>query len=97
MPPPYARARTPQGHSLRWLRTRLPFLLNITCLCPLVSTHWYDSDHFYLQDYCVNTYGGTYAVANGALANMKLGQRHFLLEQNWANTSPAGSCRKAYP
>ncbi len=49
-----------------------------------------------LQDRCVGTTGSTYKAPNGALANMKLGSRHFLLEQNWANTSP-GKCMKAYP
>ena len=37
----------------------------------------------------------TYATANGSLANMKLGARDFLIQQNWVNAS-GGYCAKSY-
>lgn len=61
--------------------------MSLVCVC----------DHVVLQDRCVGKLGATYTAPNGARANVKLGKRDFLLEQNWANTIPAGSCRSTYP
>jgi len=56
---------------------------------------WYDRQGNENADKCAWTFGATYAAANGSLANMKLGTRDFLIQQNWLNVG-AGSCAKSY-
>lgn len=46
---------------------------------------WYDSRGYENADKCAWTWGTTYKAANGALANMKLGSRDFLIQMNWKN------------
>src|SRR5262249_45761743 len=46
---------------------------------------WYDRYGHENADKCTLTFGQTYTTANGARANIHLGQRDFLLEQNWVN------------
>jgi hypothetical protein len=51
---------------------------------------WYDSRGQENADKCAWTFGTTYTSANGATANVKLGTRDYLIQQNWnynANTS----------
>ena len=55
---------------------------------------WYDTRGYENADKCAWTFGTTY-TANGALANMKLGTRDFLIQQNWVNLS-GGYCAKSY-
>ena len=57
---------------------------------------WYDRRGEENADKCAWTFGTTYAASNGALANMKLGTRDYLIQQNWVNTS-GGYCSKTYP
>jgi hypothetical protein len=52
---------------------------------------WYDRRGFENADKCAWTFGATYLAANGAAANMKLGARDYLIQQNWVN-SGAGFC-----
>lgn len=47
-------------------------------------------------DKCAWKFGTTYTTANGATANMKLGTRDYLIQQNWVNASP-GRCALRYP
>jgi len=56
---------------------------------------WYDVRGYENADKCAWTFGTTYKVANGSLANMKLGSRDFLIQQNWVN-SGAGFCAKSF-
>lgn len=56
---------------------------------------WFDTRGAENADKCAWTFGTTY-TANGAQANMKLGTRDFLIQQNWVNAS-GGFCAKAYP
>ena len=51
---------------------------------------WYDSRGNENADKCAWTFGSTY-TANGALANMKLGTRNYLVQRNWVNAS-GGYC-----
>lgn len=51
---------------------------------------WYSVFHdissminWIFTDKCAWQYGTTYIVANGAMANMKSGNRDFLIQQNW--------------
>ena len=46
-------------------------------------------------DKCAWTFGPTYQAANGALANMKLGARDFLIQRNWVNAA-GGYCALSY-
>jgi Phosphate-induced protein 1 conserved region len=57
---------------------------------------WYDRRGEENADKCAWTFGATYTASNGALANMKLGTRDYLIQQNWVNAS-GGYCSKSYP
>jgi hypothetical protein len=56
---------------------------------------WYDRSGQENADKCAWTFGTTYSTSNGALANMKLGTRDFLIQRNWVNAS-GGYCAKSY-
>jgi hypothetical protein len=57
---------------------------------------WYDRRGQENADKCAWTFGTTYAAGNGSLANMILGARNFLIQQNWVNAG-AGKCSLQYP
>ena len=56
---------------------------------------WFDRRGNENADKCAYIYGTTYTV-NGAKANMKLGGRDFLIQQNWVNAN-GGACASAFP
>jgi phosphate-induced protein 1 len=56
---------------------------------------WYDRRGAENADKCAWTFGSTYAAANGAAANMQLGSRDFLIQQNWVNDA-GGYCAKSF-
>ncbi len=56
---------------------------------------WYDSSGNENADKCAWKYGSTYTAPNGSRANMKLGARDFLIQQNWLNAN-GGSCALSY-
>jgi len=56
---------------------------------------WYDRKGAENADKCAWTFGTTYTTSTGGLANMKLGARDFLIQQNWVN-SGNGFCAKSY-
>jgi hypothetical protein len=56
---------------------------------------WFDSRGQENADKCAWTFGNTYTAANGSQANMKLGTRDFLIQQNWVNAG-SGYCALAY-
>ncbi len=51
---------------------------------------WYDRTGAENADKCAWTFGATYP-ANGAIANMRLGSRDYLIQRNWVNAS-GGFC-----
>jgi hypothetical protein len=55
---------------------------------------WYDTRGQENADKCAWTFGSTYTV-NGALANMRLGSRDYLIQQNWVNAN-GGFCAKSW-
>jgi hypothetical protein len=55
---------------------------------------WYDRTGYENADKCAWTFGSTYTTSNGAKANMKLGTRDYLIQQNWVNTTNA--CAKSF-
>jgi hypothetical protein len=59
---------------------------------------WFDDTdaHDENADKCAWTFGPTYATANGAVANVKVGDRDFFIQQNWVNAH-GGYCAVAYP
>ena len=56
---------------------------------------WYDASGAEDADKCAWTFGQTYSAANGSMANMKLGTRDFLIQQNWVN-SGGGFCALSF-
>lgn len=44
---------------------------------------WFDRYGLENASKCVGQFGPTYSTANGARANMRLGSRHYLIQQNW--------------
>ena len=56
---------------------------------------WYDRRGYENADKCAWTFGTTYAVGNGSVANMSLGGRNFLIQRNWVNAS-GGYCATAF-
>jgi len=57
---------------------------------------WYDRRGQENADKCAWTFGNTFPTANGALANVQLGSRYFLIQQNWVNAG-SGGCALHYP
>ena len=55
---------------------------------------WYDASGEENADKCAWTFGTTYQ-SNGAMGNMHLGTRDFLIQRNWLNLN-GGSCTLAY-
>ena len=62
-------------------------LINVVLTNPL-GTGWFDRYGLQNADKCVGQFGPTYLV-NGGRANMKLGQRDYLIQQNWINDRKA--------
>jgi hypothetical protein len=56
---------------------------------------WYDSSGEENADKCAWTFDPTYQAPNGALANMKLGTRDYLIQRNWVN-SAGGYCALSF-
>jgi hypothetical protein len=56
---------------------------------------WYDRRGYENADKCAWTFGTTYSVSNGSLANVRLGSRDFLIQRNWVNAS-GGYCAMSY-
>jgi hypothetical protein len=56
---------------------------------------WYDQRGAENADKCAWTFGATYPAANGSKANMKIGYRDYLIQQNWANAG-SGYCALSY-
>jgi len=56
---------------------------------------WYDRRGYENADKCAWTFNPTYTVANGSIANVKLGTRDFLIQRNWVNAG-SGGCSLSY-
>lgn len=57
---------------------------------------WHDEHGRENADRCAWQFGATYAVPNGAQANVKLGSRHYLLQRIWVNDK-GGYCALQFP
>ena len=49
------------------------------------GTGWFDRYGLQNADKCSGQFGTTYLTANGGRANMRLGQRDYLVQQSWVN------------
>jgi hypothetical protein len=56
---------------------------------------WYDSTGAENADKCAWTFGTTHAASGGGVANMTLGNRDYLIQQNWVNAG-GGYCALSY-
>lgn len=56
---------------------------------------WYDGYGYENADKCAWKFGTTYTTSNGARANVRLGARDYLIQQNWVN-SGSGYCALKY-
>ena len=57
------------------------------------GTGWFDRHGLENAAKCQGTFGTTYVTSyNGARANMRLGVRDFLIQQNWVNNPRKGYC-----
>jgi hypothetical protein len=57
---------------------------------------WFDKDGEENADKCAFKFGDVYTAPNGAGANVQVGSRDFLLQQNWVNAG-GGYCGMSYP
>jgi hypothetical protein len=58
---------------------------------------WYDAAGNEVGDLCNFTYGSKlYSTANGSIANLRLGSRDFLIQEDWVNAG-GGSCSIGLP
>jgi hypothetical protein len=84
-----AQAQSPNGdYAADAMASWLAHALNAVVTNP-TGDGWYDRYGLENSEKCEGTYGQTYSVTNqngqSALANVKLGYRHYLLQQNWVN------------
>jgi hypothetical protein len=76
---------TPNGSlAADGMASTLAHVLSTTITNP-VGEGWYDGLGLQNADKCEGQFGPTYETANGARANLQLGQRNYLIQQNWAN------------
>lgn len=57
---------------------------------------WHGAGNSENADKCAWTFGTTFPSNNGSIANMHLGSRDYLIQQNWVNDS-GGYCSLTYP
>jgi hypothetical protein len=69
----------------------LAHVLSTTITNP-TGTGWFDRYGLQNADKCDGQFGPTYLTTNGARANLKLGQRDYLIQQNWINNDRKGHC-----
>lgn len=76
---------TPNGSlAADTMASTLAHLISTTVTDPR-GTAWFDRYGLENADKCDGQFGSTYSTANGARANVKLGQRDYLIQQNWVN------------
>jgi hypothetical protein len=87
---------TPNGSfAADGMANNLAHVLSTTLTNPR-GTGWFDRYGLQNADKCDGQFGTTYTTSNGARANMKLGQRHYLIHGNWVNDRK-GHCELGAP
>lgn len=61
-----------------------------------LGTAWFDQRGFENADKCAWNFGSTYTTAAGGVANIKIGTKDFLVQQNWVNAG-TGGCLQHWP
>jgi hypothetical protein len=61
----------------------------------MLGTAWFDNRGYENADKCAWNFGSTYTSGAG-VANMKIGTKDYLIQQNWVNAG-SGGCAKSYP
>ena len=61
----------------------------------MYGTAWYDNRGYENADKCAWNFGSTFTTSNGGLANVTIGAKYFLVQQNWIN-SGSGGCRQSW-
>jgi hypothetical protein len=77
------------------MASNLAHLLSVTVTNP-TGSGWFDRYGFENAAKCYGTFGQTYPASNGGPANIRLGQRDYMLQQNWVNARK-GYCAMAAP
>ena len=62
----------------------------------MLGNAWFDNRGYENADKCAWTFGATYTTSAGGTANMNLGGKNFLVQQNWINAGNGG-CTLSYP
>jgi len=57
---------------------------------------WYDTRGNENADKCAWTFGSTFTTSGGGRANVSLGGKNFLIQQNWVNAN-GGGCSMSWP
>ena len=60
----------------------------------MLGTAWFDNRGYENADKCAWNFGSTYPAGSG-VANMKIGTKDYLIQQNWVNAG-SGGCAKSY-
>src|SRR5262249_3727130 len=99
--PDGTRLPTPNGNfGADAMATLMAHLLDVIVTSPLGNTGtqggWYDRYGLENAQKCQGFFGQTYQAPNGAPANVHLGTRDFLLQENWVNARK-GYCALAAP
>ena len=95
------RLPTPNGNfGADAMASQLAYLLNVIITSPMGSEGqfggWYDRYGLENAAKCWGTFGQTYLAGNGGRANIQLGVRDFLIQQNWV-PGRKGFCAMAAP
>jgi len=61
----------------------------------MMGSAWFDSRGYENADKCAWNFGSMYTTANGGWANMNIGGKDWLVQQNWIN-SGSGGCRLSW-
>src|SRR5262245_50532420 len=78
------------------MASTIAHLISVVITDP-VGNAWFDRYGLENAAKCQGTFGQTYTTANGAQANIHLGQRDYLIQQNWVNVKPKGYCGLSLP
>lgn len=89
------------GPSGNWAADAQVYLLGVEfsnfIVNPWVTNGWFDRIGLEPADKCAWDMGPTYQAPNGALANLELGGRHYLVPRLWVQQKHAGYCALSLP
>ena len=93
---PGSNGRTPNDNfGADVMANTLAHLLSVTVTNP-TGTGWFDRYGFENAAKCYGVFGPTHQAANGGPTNIRIGQRDFMIQQNWVNARK-GYCSLSAP